>query len=70
MLIVKKEKLDEAQASFDGTCVKVTTEANRYLGSPLGSEDSAQDMLRKEIKKWSESIKELSKIAKIQPYAA
>ena len=48
----------------------MTTDANRYLGSALGCEDSTQDVLRKEIKKWSESIQELSKIAKIQPHAA
>lgn len=47
-----------------------TTDTNRYLGLPLGSKDSAQDMLRREDKKWSESIKELANIAKIQPYAA
>lgn len=70
VLIVKKEKMDEAQALFDGTGLKVTTDANRYLGSALGSEESAQDMLRREVKKWSESIKELSNVAKIQPHAA
>ena len=64
VLIVKKEKLDEAQALFTSSGIKVTTDANRYLGSALGCEDSAQDVLRKEIKKWPESIQELSNIAK------
>ena len=70
VLIVKKEKFDEAQALFDGSGVKVTTDASKYLGSVLGSEDAVQDMLRREVRKWSECIKELSNIAQTQPHAA
>ena len=70
VLIVRKEKFDEAQALFDGSGVKVTTDASKYLGSVLGSEDAVQDMLRREVRKWSECIKELSNIAQTQPHAA
>ena len=54
----------------DGSGVKVTTDASKYLGSVLGSEDAVQDMLRREVRKWSECIKELSNIAQTQPHAA
>ena len=70
VIIVKKEKLEEARALFRNSGVKVTTDANRYLGSALGSEASVQDMLRREVRKWSGTMKKLSDMANIQPHAA
>ena len=70
MIIVKKEKLEEARALFRNSGVKVTTDANRYLGSALGSEASVQDMLRREVRKCSGTMKKLSDMANIQPHAA
>ena len=70
MIIVKKEKLEEARALFRNSGVKVTTDANRYLGSALGTEASVQDMLRREVRKWSGTMKKLSDMANIQPHVA
>ena len=70
VIIVKKEKLEEARALFRNSGVKVTTDANRYLGSALGTEASVQDMLRREVRKWSGTMKKLSDMANIQPHAA
>ena len=70
VIIVKKEKLEEAQALFRNSGVKVTTDASRYLGSALGSEASVQIILRTEVRKWSGTMKKLLDIANIQPHAA
>ena len=70
MIIVKKKKLEEAQALFRNSGVKVTTDANRYLGSAFGSKASLQDMLRREVRNWLGTMKKLSDIANIQPHAA
>lgn len=50
--------------------MKVTTNASRCLGSTLGYEDSVHDMLRRELEKWFDCIKELWIVAKIQPHVA
>ena len=68
MIIVKEEKLEEARALFKNSGIKVTTDANRYLGSALGSEASVQDMLKREVRKWSGTMKKLSDMANIQPH--
>ena len=48
----------------------MTTDAKRYLGSALGSEASVQDMLKREVRKWSGTMKKPSDMANIQPHAA
>ena len=70
VLVVKEEKLQEADFIFGACGVKVTTIVSKYLGSTLGSKDSVHDMLRREVEKWSDCMKELSNVAKLQPHAA
>ena len=69
VLIVKQDKLEDAQTLFQDSGIKVTTDVCRYLGSSLGSE-GIQEMLTREVQKWVDSIKELSKVAATQPHAA
>ena len=54
---------------FQDSGINVTTDVCRYLGSSLGSE-SIQEMLTREVQKWVDSTKELSKVAATQPHAA
>ena len=69
MIIVKEEKLEEAWVLFRNSGVKVTKDANRYLGLALGFEASVQDMLKREVRRWLETMKKQSDMANIQPHA-
>ena len=70
VLIVKEQSLQDAESLFDGTGIKVTTEAQNHLGVALGSRLSKEKILEERINDWVNTIKSLLLIATTQPHAA
>jgi hypothetical protein len=69
-LIVKEERLEEAQQIFHGSGVQITTEGMRHLGAAIGSDDFKSAYIMKKIDGWVDNVERLSVIAKTEPHAA
>ena len=69
-LITKPEHLAAAEAAFNGTQVKITTEGRPYLGVPLGTKDYCDKFIKVRVNEWCSELEKLSSIAETQPHAA
>ena len=70
-LIVKPNYLEEAQRVFEGRGVNITAHGHeRYLGTPIGTEDFIKKTVGDKIKIWIEELRELVNIAKQEPQLA
>ena len=69
-LIVKEEHEARATEAFNGTGVQITTEGKRHLGAAIGSHSFAEEYVNNKVKKWTEEIKHLAKVAVSQRHAA
>ena len=69
-LIVKEEKLEEAELIFQDTNVNITTQGKKHLGAALGTEDYRKEFVSELVQKWVTQIEILSKIAAYEPQAA
>ena len=69
-LIVKAEFYDLAVTSFEGTGIKITTDGKRHLGAVIGSQNFKEKYVTDLIDEWIEELKNLEKIARIEPHLA
>eukprot|EP00794_Sanderia_malayensis_P005131 gene5131-biopygen4184 len=69
-LIVKDDKMDEAQRIFEGSNIRITSDGKRHLGAVIGSSIFKDDYVNEKIAEWIREIKLLSNIAKTEPQAA
>jgi len=59
-----------AESTFKDANIKITVNGKRHLGAVIGTEEFKVEYLNEKIQIWSEEIKALSQIAKIEPQAA
>ena len=69
-LVVKGNQYENALRIFDGTGVNITKEGKKYLGGFVGTEDGKTKYIKVLLESWCHDLKELAKIAKIEPQAA
>ena len=69
-LVVKEEKLQEAEDLFRDTGVKITTAGRKYLGGFVGTEEGCAEYVQELCIEWAHQLEELSAIAKCEPQAA
>ena len=69
-LIVKEEKLEEAESVFEGAGVNITVHGKKHLGAVIGQVEHKQEFVSGLIEKWVLQIKTLSEIAAFEPQAA
>ena len=70
VLVVKAEHKEKAMESFAGTGINITSEGKRHLGAAIGSRSYTEEYVSNKVKKWSDEIKQLAKIAQSQPHSA
>ena len=68
-IVTKENKHNEAIETFEGTCLNITTEGRRYLGSAIGQDTFVERFVESKVSMWVDEIKSLAKIAKTQPHA-
>ena len=59
-----------ANELFAGTGIKITTKGQRHLGAAIGQEEFKNQYVSSKIDKWVKDLKELAKIAEVEPQAA
>ena len=69
-LVVKEEKLEEAQNTFQGTNVAITSEGRKLLGAALGTPSFVDIYVQQKVTEWTQEVEQLSNIAISQPHAA
>ena len=69
-LIVKAEYYTFAVEHFEGTGIKITVEGKRHLGAVVGSSSFKTEYVRQLIDGWIDELKNLNKIAKVEPQIA
>ena len=69
-LIVKSEKLKEAEQVFNDSKVNITCDGREHLGATVGSNTFKESYVTSKVDKWMRELAVLSMIAKTQPQAA
>ena len=69
-LIVKPQSMTKATRTFYKTDIKITKNGKRHLGAVIGSATYRDEYVSEKVIQWSDEIRLLSKIAKIEPQAA
>ena len=69
-LIVKPQFLEHAKQVFTGTGLQITTEGQRQLGAVIGSAEYKDEYVTNKIQGWVDELKELQKVAKVEPHIA
>ena len=69
-LIVKEHQEYQAKATFINTKINITKDGKRHLGAIIGSESFRKEYLSSKITDWTEGIKLLRKIVRIDPQSA
>ncbi len=69
-LIVKEEYFEYAKSVFAGSGLQITTEGKRHLGAVIGTESYRDEYVSEQIDGWIEELKELEKIARVEPHIA
>ena len=69
-LVVKEDKLQEAEEIFAGTEIKITAEGRRYSCGFVGTEAGAHKYVGELLEEWLEELKNLTTIARTEPQAA
>ena len=69
-LVVKEERLEEANAIFADTGVNVTTKGRKYLGGFVGTREGAIKYVNELQEEWLEQLQVLTEVAKAEPQSA
>ena len=69
-LIVKKEYLPSATELFAHTGVNITVDGKCHLGAALGSRSFVESYVQCKVSQWTDTVRQLSDIARTQPHAA
>lgn len=69
-IIVKPEKLKEAERIFSNTNINITIDGKRHLGAVIGSDIYKEEYVNDLVRVWVSEITMLSEIAKIYPQSA
>ena len=70
VLIVKEEYLSSATELFAHTGVNITVDGKRHLGAALGSQSLVESYVQCKVSQWTDTVRQLSDIARTQPHAA
>ena len=62
-LVVKPEKLKEANDVFAGTGIKITTEGRKHLGAALGQRSYLEEYVGSKVKEWISEVNLLAEFA-------
>ena len=68
-LVVKPEKLKEANDVFAGTGINITTEGRKHLGAALGQRSYLKEYVGSKVKEWISEVTLLAEFATSQPQA-
>ena len=68
-LVVKSEKLKEANDVFAGTGINITTEGRKHLNAALGQRSYLEKYVRSKVKEWISEVTLLAEFATSQPQA-
>ena len=68
--IVRGNAKEQAQAIFDNTKIKITTDGQRHLGAVIGTTNFKQNYIKEKISQWILEVRILSKITWYDPQAA
>ena len=68
-ILVKQEFAETGEEVFEGTHVKISTDAERYLEGTIGTAPFLTDFVEKTVEEWTEEVKTLSVIARTQSHA-
>ena len=68
-LVVKPEKLKEANDVFAGTGINITTEGRKHLGAALGQRSYLEEYVGSKVKEWISEVTLLAEFATSQPQA-
>jgi len=55
-LVVKPEKLKEANDVFSGTGINITTEGRKHLGAALGQRSYLEEYVGSKVKEWISEV--------------
>ena len=69
-LIVKEDRLAEAEQIFEGAGVNITSAGKKHLGATIGTIDYSEEFMTSMVRKWVDEIETLSKIAAFEPHTA
>ena len=69
-LLVKPEKLKEANDVFAGTGINITTERRKHLGAALGQRSYLEEYVGSKVKEWISEVTLLAEFATSQPQAS
>lgn len=69
-LIVKSHFHDKAKDAFEGTGVKISTNGQKYLGSPIGTDQFVESFVSDKVDRWTKELLELVDISKREPQLA
>ena len=69
-LIVKENAVNEANTIFSTSNIPITSSGKRHLGAVIGSLSYKDEYMNEKVQNWSNEIKVLSEIAKIEPQSA
>ena len=62
--------MEEAKTSFEGTGIQISKDGERHLGAVIGNKAFKEQYCKKIVKKWSEELTLLTRIAVTNPQAA
>ena len=69
-LLVKPDKMTEAEEIFADTAVRISAEGKHYLGGAHGSDSFRNESFRMQIIDWVAEVQYLAKFARTEPQAA
>ena len=69
-LLVKEEHLSQAQESFEGSGVNITSRGHQHLEVPIGTRRYIKEVVSNKVREWVVEIEELTSFAVTQPQAA
>ena len=70
ILIVKADHLEEAKELFNGTGITITSSGARHLGAVIGTEEFKKEYVTDLVKGWTDSLRNLVRIARTHPHLA
>ena len=69
-LVVKEDKLEEAERIFQDTNINITTKGRKYLGGFVWIKEGSENYVNELVAEWVLQLEELAKIAMSEPQAA
>ena len=70
LILKDPQLLNEAQAAFEATGIKLTCEGKRHLGASIGSNDFKSKYIGEKVTDWLTELRRLTEYAKTEPHAA